>query len=163
MLTSLLRNNALVAREFPCRNLVLEHFINFFKRAILGLRNEKEDEDCGDEIRPEPDIAILGTPVEIQGIDEVRGGECADPTKQESGTGTKSERIGTETLGRDFASNEPCNWTSPATVEEDVDADEGNETLEGSWRGGGSGVDDGDDKHGECLNSEGHDEDSTPR
>jgi|SRR5277367_1485460 len=87
VLTSLLRNNALVACELPCPNLVVEHLINFFKRAILSLRNEEEDEDCGGEIRHEPDVAVLGTPVEIQGIDEVWSSECADPTKQESRTG----------------------------------------------------------------------------
>lgn len=155
VLTSLLRNNALIVLELPCTNTGVEHLIDLLECPILGFGNEEEDEDEGDEVRHEPDVSVLGSPVEIQGIDEVGSGESANPTKQETSTGTETEGIRTEASRRDLTGDEPSDGSNPSSVKEDVDTDKGNETLESGRGGRSDGVDDADDEHGETLDSDG--------
>jgi hypothetical protein len=85
--------DALVRGEIPNGDSVLEHLIEFLQRSTFHFWDEEEEEDFEeesagelqhkldlrkysltqrDEVRSSPDIAILGTPVEIIRIDEIR-------------------------------------------------------------------------------------------
>lgn len=60
------------------------HLINLFERPVLHLRQVKPRPHRADEAGREPNISILGPPVQRVGVDKVRRRERRKPSAQEA-------------------------------------------------------------------------------
>jgi hypothetical protein len=61
VLSCILHNLALIARELPCGNFSLKDLVQLFETAALGLWHEEIVPDDTKEVRPCPDVGVLGT------------------------------------------------------------------------------------------------------
>lgn len=105
-----------------------EHLVDFLQRAVAGFRNEEVDKCGHDNIGAEPDISVLGGPVEIGRVDEVWSGKSAQPVEQEVGGGSDTKDIGSKGIVGVLATNEP-GIRGIHGVGEGEEGDEGNHNL----------------------------------
>ncbi|KAE8452554.1 hypothetical protein EG329_013813, partial [Mollisiaceae sp. DMI_Dod_QoI] len=57
--------------------------MNLLQRPIPRLRHKENGKNHKQSVRPEPDVPVLGAPVELGGVDEVGRGEGAEPVADE--------------------------------------------------------------------------------
>lgn len=72
-----------IALKRPRLHPVLKHLMYLLQRAIPRLRNKEDGEQDEEGIGAEPDVAVLGAPVELRRVDEVGRCEGAQPVANE--------------------------------------------------------------------------------
>lgn len=58
---SFILDDALIFWKLPRSDPILENLIQFLQRSALHLRQEEDEEQDTEEVRPEPDITVFWT------------------------------------------------------------------------------------------------------
>lgn len=129
------------------------HFIQFFKRSILGFWHTKIYEGCSEKARREPNVPIFRTvayisddlitqdcsdspPVESIRIDKIWSGESSEPRSEEADSSSDAKGIRSKALRRYFTTNQPGKWTNGPVIDENVQYGEPDDNLacgRGTW------------------------------
>ena len=145
---SLLNLQTDVCFELPPGDATPEHLVDLLQTPPVDVGEHEVDKDRGDEATHEPYPGILGTPVELRWIDEVGGGEGAQPGEDKADSDRQSLCVGAELLGRQLAGGQEGVRLHPQIEAEQVETaghDHANTSLVGGEAG--DGVHDGDDDH----------------
>lgn len=122
------------ARGLPGLGALAVELVDLLEGETLGLVDHAPDEEDADEAASAPDEEDLGAQVGVTGavIDHVRGGVSNGEVEEPVAGSGHGERLGTDLERENLTGNDPGDWAPGAGKEEDVDADECDQSLLGS-------------------------------
>lgn len=97
------------------------------------LWNEPVHECCREQAGWKPDVSVSRTPVESLGVDEVGCGESCQPRSDEADASSEAERIGSQALSRQFATDQPGEASHTSVVGHDIQNREGDNDSTRLW------------------------------
>ena len=122
------------ARGLPGLGALAVELVDLLEGETLGLIDHAPDEEDADEAASAPDEEDLCAHVGVSGaiVDHVGGGVSNGEVEEPVAGGGHGERLGTDLEREDLTGNDPGDWAPGAGEEEDVDADECDQSLLGS-------------------------------
>lgn len=153
-------NSGYEALGLPGLGDLAVELVDLFQGESLGLVDHEVNEYAADTAEPSPDPEDVG----VDSGSHVGCRICNGPVEQPVGGGSHRERLGSDLQGEDLTSDDPCTRSPRAGKEEDVDADERDESLLGGLVGDRHETDSSNDKltNGHTDGSEEQELSSTP-
>ena len=96
--------------EFPCRDLLREHDIEFLKGAVLGLGEAEPCPDGSQETESSPEEGCLAGPVPCSRVHHVRLENAANDISNIVRASAKDDGLGANLCGADFGDNGIDDW-----------------------------------------------------
>jgi len=111
--------------EFPCRDLLREHDIEFLKGAVLGLGETEPRPDGSKETEGAPEEGCLAGPVPRGRIHHVRLEDTANDVSDIVRASAEDDGLGANLCGADFGDNSVDDWSCSHGIGAQPDEAEG--------------------------------------